>query len=92
MTKFLQRTILTLLIHILGLIKSILKFLITKHDDWPSEPLKNLVEDIFKNHKDWTLSAFTHPNFYSNYTEENIFSPDIIIFDWDYDVSIDTES
>jgi hypothetical protein len=72
--------------------QSILKFLITKHDDWPSEPLKNLVEDIFKNHKDWTLSAFTHPNFYSNYTEENIFSPDIIIFDWDYDVSIDTES
>lgn len=71
--------------------QSILKYLIANHSEWPSDPLKNLIRDIFQNHDDWVVSAFTHPNFYFNYTEENIFSPDIIIFDWDYDISIDTE-
>lgn len=71
--------------------QSILKYLITNHSEWPSDPLKNLIRDIFENHDDWVLSAFTHPNFYFNYTEENIFSPDIIIFDWDYNINIDTE-
>lgn len=71
--------------------QSILKYLITNHSEWPSDPLKNLIKDIFQNHEDWVLSAFTHPNFYFNYINENIFSPDIIIFDWDYDISIDTE-
>lgn len=71
--------------------QSILKYLITNHSEWPSDPLKNLIRDIIENHDDWILSAFTHPNFYFNYTKENIFSPDIIIFDWDYDISIDTE-
>jgi hypothetical protein len=71
--------------------QSILKYLIKYHSEWQSDPLKNLIQDIFQNHDDWVVSAFTHPNFYFNYTEENIFSPDIIIFDWDYDISIDTE-
>jgi hypothetical protein len=71
--------------------QSILKYLIMNHSEWPSDPLKKLIQDIFMHHEDWTLSAFTHPSFYSNYTEDNTFSPDIIIFDWDYGISIDTE-
>lgn len=70
---------------------SILKYLTINDSPWNSEPLENLIKDIFYNHQDWVLSAFTNPNFYFEYKKKNIFSPDIIIFDWDYSINVDTE-
>lgn len=64
--------------------QSILKYLCHHHESWPEVPLKELLLEIFKNHDDWTISGFLNPDFYFNHVEEEIYSPEVIIFDWDY--------
>lgn len=64
--------------------QSILKYLCHHHESWPEEPLRELLLEIFKNHDDWTISGFLNPDFYFNHVEEEIYSPEVIIFDWDY--------
>lgn len=66
--------------------ESALKYLCKKHKEWTEEPLRGLINTILESHSDWGLSAFQNPSFYFNHTNEEIFSPDIIIFDWDYGV------
>lgn len=67
--------------------QAILKYLCFEHESWPEEPLKQLLIEIFKNHSDWTISGFLNPDFYFNHVEEEIYSPEVIIFDWDYSTS-----
>ena len=64
--------------------QSILKYLCHQHESWPEEPLRELLLEIFKDHGDWTISGFLNPDFYFNHVEEEIYSPEVIIFDWDY--------
>ncbi len=64
--------------------QSILKYLCHNHDTWPEEPLKGLLLEIFRNHPDWTISGFLNPDFYFNHVSGEIYSPEVIIFDWDY--------
>ncbi len=64
--------------------QSILKYLCLKHDSWPEQPLKGLLLELFNNHPSWTISGFLNPDFYFNHVTEEIFSPEVIIFDWDY--------
>lgn len=72
--------------------ESALKYLYQSHSDWPEEELFKLAKEIIDNHNnEWTISAFKNPNLYFNHIEEEIFSPDIIIFDWDYGIPFDTD-
>ena len=64
--------------------QSILKYLCHKHDGWPEEPLKGLLLELFEKHSDWAISGFLNPDFYFNHVSEEIYSPEVIIFDWDY--------
>lgn len=64
--------------------QSILKYLCHEHESWPEEPLRELLLEIFKDHDDWTIGGFLNPDFYFNHVEEEIYSPEVIIFDWDY--------
>ncbi|GAA4436089.1 hypothetical protein GCM10023091_13550 [Ravibacter arvi] len=72
--------------------QSILKYLCHQHESWPEEPLRGLLLEIFKNHNNWTISGFLNPDFYFNHVGEEIYSPEVIIFDWDYaTTSVGTE-
>jgi hypothetical protein len=55
---------------------------------WGDSNLYNLVKSLrVQGDIDLTLSAFKTHSFYFNYIDENLFSPDIIIFDWDVGAS-----
>ncbi|MGD2090803.1 MAG: hypothetical protein PVH61_31815 [Candidatus Aminicenantes bacterium] len=62
---------------------SSLKYLREKVPDWDDPNVKEFVENILE--KDyWTLSGFTNPNIFINCLEEELYRPEIVIFDWDY--------
>jgi hypothetical protein len=51
---------------------------------WGDSNLYNLIKSLREQDDiDLTISAFKTHSFYFNYVDENLFSPDIIIFDWD---------
>ncbi len=50
-------------------------------ESWGDANLFNLVSDIF-NHAEFELSGFTSHESFLKYSDENIFSPLVIIFDW----------
>src|SRR5690606_17040199 len=52
--------------------------------DWSEPTLKSLIEEINNTQDNWSLSAFTNPEFYLRHYDEELFSPDIIFFDWAY--------
>jgi hypothetical protein len=67
---------------------NILRYCLTlKNDDnsifdWGDINLRNFVDTI-KDDTDYIISGFKNHTFFFNYKEEVLFSPDIIIFDWD---------
>jgi hypothetical protein len=53
-------------------------------ETWEDSNLYNLIKHLKEQHDiELTLSAFKTHSFYFNYVDENLFSPDIIVFDWD---------
>ena len=50
--------------------------------DWGDESLRNFV-DAIKDDADYSISGFKNHLFFFNHKEDVIFSPDIIVFDWD---------
>jgi len=63
-----------------------LEYLKKEVSDWNDPYVKEFVGDILK--KDgWTLSGFTNPNILINWLEEELYRPDIVIFDWEYSVT-----
>jgi hypothetical protein len=50
--------------------------------DWGDINLRNFVDTI-KDDTDYIISGFKNHTFFFNYKEDVLFSPDIIIFDWD---------
>jgi len=67
-----------------------LKHLLKKKEDWTETSLYNLCEKLVTETNNegvpiWAnVYAFTHPEFYLNSFEEDLFRCDIIVFDWDY--------
>ena len=53
-----------------------------KLDDWDDPDLKSFVEALQKE-KSFLLSGFRNHNFFFNYKQNCLFSPDVIVFDWD---------
>jgi hypothetical protein len=51
---------------------------------WPDTNLYALIKSLItQTDLDLNISAFLNHSFYLNFIEEDLFSPDIIIFDWD---------
>jgi hypothetical protein len=51
-------------------------------DEWDDVDLRNFVSEI-KTDDTFTISGFKSHTFFFNHKEEILFSPDIIVFDWD---------
>ena len=51
--------------------------------DWEEQQLYQLIHNLYDKIDDYELFGFTNHSLLFNYIEENIFSPDIVIFDWD---------
>lgn len=65
--------------------ESVLNFLLkTEGTNWSDIVVKNMCERLINDSDNWSISAFTSPNFYNNYVNETVYAPEIIIYDWDY--------
>lgn len=57
---------------------------------WNDIALKELIryllpkKDALSKEDTWDVTAFGSPNFFFNHTRNRIFSPDVIIYDWEY--------
>jgi hypothetical protein len=54
-----------------------------KEDEWEDVDLFAFSKAVCEKKDNYFVSGFTNHSFYFNYIEKNIFSPDIIVFDWD---------
>lgn len=64
---------------------SMISFLLSSNDvDWQDAAIKQLCAKLTDQKEEWSVSAFTAPQFYENYVSENVYAPEIIIYDWDY--------
>ena len=71
--------------------ESVLNFLLKKEGtNWSDTAVKNMCERLINDSENWSISAFTSPNFYNNYVDETVYAPEIIIFDWDYNAGAGT--
>ncbi|MBE0538416.1 MAG: hypothetical protein IH620_01785 [Ignavibacterium sp.] len=55
-----------------------------KETGWKESVLKELVENLITDNKNWNVSAFMSPEILINSMEEEFYLPEFIIFDWDY--------
>lgn len=63
----------------------VIQFLLkNKETRWDDLIVKGLCERFVNDSMNWSVSAFTSPEFYNIYTNENVYAPEIIIYDWDY--------
>lgn len=71
----------------------VIDFLLKRTDTkWDDPVVKKLCEKLCSEADKWTFSAFTSPAFYENYIEDNVYSPEIIIYDWDYNFGAGSDS
>lgn len=75
--------------------QQVLRFLL-KNDttDWSEdENVKGVIVSLLDHSADWECYAFTAPQFFINHRENgNYINPDIILYDWDYNDSISSDS
>ncbi|WP_427194354.1 hypothetical protein KP615_02420 [Treponema denticola] len=75
--------------------QQVLRFLL-KNDttDWSEdENVKGVIVSLVDHSADWECYAFTAPQFFINHRENgNYINPDIILYDWDYNDSISSDS
>jgi len=60
-----------------------LEYLKNNVTDWDDVYVKEFVKNLL-NKSDWSLSGFTYPTILINCLEEELYRPDIVIFDWEY--------
>lgn len=64
---------------------SVIKYLLKqKATNWEDVVVKNMCEKLLNEPENWSVSAFTSPDFYNNYIKDTIYVPEIVIYDWDY--------
>ena len=64
---------------------SVIKYLLKqKATNWEDVVVKNMCEKLLNEPENWSVSAFTSPDFYNNYIKDTIYAPEIVIYDWDY--------
>lgn len=69
-----------------------LSALVSDDAKWKDAELLSLIKQLDTKKDNYILSGFLHCNHFLNYIDEMIFSPDIIVFDWDYDGQDPTDS
>src|SRR3989337_1436367 len=55
-----------------------------KETKWSEPVLKELVENLITDAKNWNVSAFMSPEILIKSMEEELYLPEFIIYDWDY--------
>lgn len=70
---------------------SVLRFLVKKVDDWGDKDVKNIMSKILSKDK-WNVSAFRNPVFFINHYKSEIYSPEVILYDWDYEFGAGSSS
>lgn len=55
-----------------------------KETEWSEPVLKELVENLITDDKNWSVSAFMSPEILIKSMEEEYYLPEFIIYDWDY--------
>lgn len=55
-----------------------------KETEWSEPVLKELVENLITDAKNWNVSAFMSPEILIKSMEEEYYLPEFIIYDWDY--------
>lgn len=64
---------------------SVIKYLLLQpNTEWNDSVVKSMCEKLLGEPQKLVVSAFTSPAFYSNYIKETVYSPEIVIYDWDY--------
>ncbi len=64
---------------------SVIKYLLQQpNTEWSDSVVKSMCEKLLSEPQKLAVSAFTSPAFYSNYIKETVYSPEIVIYDWDY--------
>jgi len=59
--------------------------------DWEETQLYQLIYSLYSKEDTYELFGFISHSFFFNYIEDNFFSPDIIIFDWDVGETTDSK-
>ena len=59
--------------------------------DWEEQQLYQLLKSLYDKNNDYELFGFKNHSFFFNYIADNIFSPDIVIFDWDVGETTDSK-
>lgn len=73
--------------------ESVMNFLLkNENTQWDDIIVKDLCTKLINNKEKWSVCAFLNPSFYENYTEDNVYAPEVIIYDWDYNWGTGTES
>ncbi len=67
-----------------------IRFLLNDESKWEDTNLLELTKKIISENT-YSVFGFKTPSFYLNYLAENIFTPDIIIFDWDVGTTDDDQ-
>lgn len=49
---------------------------------WEEPQLYELISNLYEDKDNYEITGFTNHTFLFNYIEDNLFSPDIVIFDW----------
>jgi hypothetical protein len=67
--------------------KNLFNHYLKSEEKWDDVDLMKFSKAVSEKDQKYLISGFRSHDFFFNYLEENIFSPDIVIFDWDLDDS-----
>ncbi|MEA4887829.1 MAG: hypothetical protein VB063_14265 [Bacteroides graminisolvens] len=63
--------------------KNLFNHYLKNEEEWDDVDLMNFSKVICENNDKYIISGFTHHEMFFSYIEDNIYSPDIVVFDWD---------
>lgn len=64
--------------------ESTLKYLIDNIKVWDETAVHNLVLELLAQNDKWHVNSFKNPSFFINHQKDELYSPEIILYDWDY--------
>ena len=69
--------------------ESVLQFLLkSEGTQWEDKAVKHMCQTLLAKRQEWSITAFTSPSFFENYVNSNVYAPEIIIYDWDYNYAV----
>jgi len=74
-----------------ALCPSCLRYLLL-NANWTEEELKDLTDELISKPHDWHAKAFTNPELFFNNQDQTGYTPELIVYDWDYNVATELSS